>query len=319
MSLWRLHVRPDSDEGSNPVEVCVSKKIVGIGWRVGQVPASKDEYWTLGRDEYAKPGQKGRKGWAAAANALLHRLAPDDLVWFRSLQGVYYLARITGDWRYSTDPDCNSADLFNVRDAEMYEVGAVIAGKIISCFRPNATIQSIANSTADAFSRVVFNQLAGREHYGLGDQFVSADVFDLLTDVELEDVVGLYLQLEADYVVIPSSRSRRNDTPYYEYQLISRSTAESAFVQVKSGDERLDCANYSSFKYRMFLFSPAGYVGTPSRNTVTLSRDTIEDFMNRRAEMLPLSVRAWLDFRARLATKNHNIGRQQPGQKTCRG
>lgn len=292
MAIWRLHIKPEA-QGVDPVSFCRKHGIIGMGWPVADRPNSKEAYLESGARTYTD----GRaKGWRRAANAFLHRMKERDLVWFRDTQGVYFLAKVASDWNYEASPENVRADLVNIRKAEIYEVGTAVAGKIVNCCRAGATVQAISSDTVDAFSRQTFNRLAGRQDYSTDKPAASQSVFDLLSDVDLEDVVGLYLQLERGYAVVPSSRSTRNDTPFYEFELVSRKDASPAYVQVKSGNVVINVDHYVNFRRTIFLFSPAGYSGTGSADTVALTRAEIEGFLRRSKAWMPLSMRTWLDY-----------------------
>ncbi len=116
--------------------------------------------------------------------------------------------------------------------------------------------------------------------------------------MDLEDVVGLYLQHEKGFLFIPSSRSRQNDTPWYEYQLIDPETGGVSCVQVKSGDEVLDPTDYHGSLDKFYLFSPAGYACTSAYpDVICLERAEIESFIERNRRVLPRSIQTWLDWR----------------------
>jgi len=295
MAVWRVHLRPDADD-VDPVDVCLRQEVIGIGWRVPMRPANRDEYWSLGEKEY------GDAGWSRAANAIGWRMAIGDLVWVRDFFGVYYLGRITGDWEYRDAPENLKADIINVRSCKLHHVGASVAGKIVNCFRPSATVQQIHDETAELFSVFVFNQLtkANLPFTPPG----SIDIFSLLSDVDLEDVIGLYLQKKKGLLFIPSSRSRQNTTLSHEYQLVDPKTCQPIFVQVKCGNVTLDPKDYYKFPHEFYLFSPAGYASPSMQNhVICLDRRDIEAFLGTSRSFLPLNVAAWIDLREALKGK----------------
>jgi len=308
--LWRIHIRPTGPEGNvnvdESVKLCLNQKIIGIGWRVDKKPSSKKEYMQLGEKKYRD------RGWKTNANAILNRMEIGDLVWFRDTKGIYYLGRITGEWEYRDNEENRQADIVNIRPVESYKVGTRIAGKIINSFISRLTIQQIHNDTAHLFSKVRFNELSKNKYYEVNKR-KDMDIFSLLSAEDLEDVVGLYLQLERDYVLIPSSRGRRDDTIKYEYELLNKKYVknvlnkknekknenkeiEKAFVQVKSGDI-IDPDEYKESEGTYFLFSPAGYKYTIESKTLeTLPKSTIEQFLKKYKKILPLNIRTWMNF-----------------------
>jgi len=173
---------------------------------------------------------------------------------------------------------------------------ASIAEKIVNCFRPSATVQQIHDETAELFSVFVFNQLTNSNLSFTVP--LSIEIFTLLSDVDLEDVVGLYLQQKKGLLFIPSSRSRQNTTLSHEYQLVDPKTGQPIFVQVKSGNEILYPIYYYKFPHEFYLFSPAGYA-SPSMQShvICLDRREIEAFLYAAKSYLPLNVTAWIDLR----------------------
>ena len=300
MKVWRVHLRPDAD-AIDPVDVCIRQNVVGIGWRVSRKPANKDEYWKLGEKEY------GDLGWSRAANAIGWRMKEGDLVWVRDFFGIYYLGKIEGDWQYRDDPENLKADIINVRPCTPYRVGTSVAGKIVNCFRPPATIQQIHDETAEIFSILVFNKIA-KENLPI-KHLDYIDIFSLLSDVDLEDIVGLYLQHNYGLLFLPSSRSRQNTTISYEYQLIDPKTGCPAYVQVKSGNIVLDPSNYYRFPETYYLFSPAGYA-SPSikKHVICIGRDEIEGFLSKARTYLPLNITAWIDFKEEYESSHQKRG-----------
>ncbi len=289
MAVWRVHLRPDADD-IDPVDVCIHQEVIGIGWRVPKKPADRDEYWSLGEEKY------GDVGWSRAANAIAWRMSIGDLVWVRDFYGAYYLGRVTGEWEYRDTPENLKADIINVRTCKLHRVGTSVAGKIVNCFIPSATVQKIHDETAEIFSIFVFNQLAGANI-----QFTSPhkiDIFSLLSDVDLEDIIGLYLQKKKGLLFIPSSRSRQNTTLSHEYQLVNPKTGQPTYAQVKSGNVTLDPRDYYKFPHEFYLFSPSGYVCPSTLNhVICLDSGEIESFLETTRSFLPLNIAAWLDLR----------------------
>jgi hypothetical protein len=293
MKVWRVHLRPDAED-INPVKVCIEQGIIGIGWRVSRKPKNCDEYMELGKNEY------GNKGWSRAAKAICRKMSIGDLVWVRDFYGAYYIGKITGEWEYRDDPKNLKADIINVRPCKLYRVGTNIAGKIINSFRPSATVQQIHDLTAELFSIFVFNKVAGDNIPFSEVKYV--DIFSLLSDVDIEDIVGIYLQKTKNYIFVPSSRSRQNSTIAYEYQLIDPKTGMPIYIQVKSGNVILDPQNYYNFPDTYYLFSPAGYARpSTQKHVICLSREEIEQFLISSKSILPLNISSWIEMQELLS------------------
>lgn len=288
MALWRVHLRPDAHT-VDPVEICIRQGVVGIGWRVPRVPRSRDEYWNLGEKEY------GYSGWRKAANAVGWRMSDNDLVWVRDFFGSYYVGRISGGWEYRHSPENLDADIVNVRPCKLHEVGPNVAGSIINSFNRGATAQRIHDETAELFSEYTISKITNTSfHYS---PRVSLDIFRLLSYVDLEDIVSFFLQMTKGYIFTPSSRAPKNTTIAHEYRLFDRSSGEINLVQVKSGDQRLNPADYYSSPYKFYLFSPDGYAApSERRHVVCLERRDIEKFLWENRSVFPFHISAWLDL-----------------------
>lgn len=290
MNLWRLHIRPSS-EGTNPVKFCIEKGIVGFGWRVDKVPTSKKEYLEMGENEW------GYTGWRRASNALLNRVQEDDLLWFRGFDNIYYISRITSDWEYSIDVEYRNADIINFRNAEIYKVGTNVPGKLVNSFIPSSTLQVSRSRTLIEYSKSLFNDLSGSKKYLRENEVY--DLFDLLSYTDIEDLVALYLQIEKKLIFVPSSRGKRNDTLFFEYQLISKDSKE-YYAQVKSGNHKIDRNLYKEFPYHIYLFASAGYLGDELENTTSISIQELNQFIKKNMRLLPTSLQNWI----KLATIN---------------
>lgn len=291
MTLWRLHIRPDSTRRTDAVKFCLQYHIIGIGWQVSPAPSTKDEYFESGRIIYGNDN-----GWRKATTALLRSIQPNDLVWFRDYSGIYYIARVLSDWKYRDDAESLDIDVVNTRSVRYFKFGTRVPGKIESCFAPRATIQRILSEDMLLFSQIAFNTLAGQEVYPEAKKKLPRDLFQLLTATELEDVVGIYLQVTHGYVMIPSSRSRRNNTIACEYELTSPANFKRALVQVKSGDVVLDIEEYNRTENNWILFTTGSYVGKSSDRVCIVERKDLEIFIKTHRDLMPESIQYWLAF-----------------------
>ena len=166
------------------------------------------------------------------------------------------------------------------------EVGLAdaIPGKIVSCFRPARTFQSILSTGMLAFS-------AKQLDITLDGMSASPDVYEFMSDGDIEDLVFIYLQFIGWYVV---PGTRRPTTSHYEFVLINRTTGKRAIVQVKSGNTSLNAASYAG-NDRTFLFAACESYGSDIPENVTiLSRGELSEFMRGRPELLPSAVRTWI-------------------------
>lgn len=285
-TLWRLHIRPPGGNGAAAASValCMARKIIGMGWPVPDetVTRSQDFEWFK---KAAAARYRGDNRWFSV-RAFAEGPATGDLVWFRNLEGRYYLAELLGPWEYAyEDPEAIGADIVNYRPARIMEVGLAdaVPGKIISCFSPSRTFQAIRAPGMLAFSE----ELAG---FPLSAE-VNFDIYEFMSAMDLESLVFVYLQYIGWYV-LPGTRAA--DTPHYEFVLVNRESGQRALVQVKSGNIRIDAAAYA-FEETTFLFAASGEYGADiPPNAVIITRAELNRFMRQQPHLLPRAVGTWI-------------------------
>nr|WP_294503883.1 hypothetical protein [uncultured Rhodopila sp.] len=285
-TLWRLHIRPSGGNGdvAASVALCLDRSIIGMGWPVPdeEVKRSTDlEWYTNAAERHYKDNTSWYSAWTFADSPKCH-----DLVWFRNLEGRFYLAEVIGPWQYAyDDDDAIGADIVNFRAARIIEVGLAdaVPGKIIACFRPRKTFQRIASPGMLAFSE----KLAGISV----TENAAFDLFEFMSDADLENLVFIYLQFLGWYV-LPGTRTAT--TAHYEFVLVHRETGERAIVQVKSGLTCIDAAHYAC-EEKAFLFAASGnYGATLPPNTAVITRDDLTGFMRGHPLLLPRAISTWM-------------------------
>jgi hypothetical protein len=294
MTVWRLHIRPDANRSADPVQFCLDRNVIGIGWSVEPSPKSREEYLEKGRAKY-----QGSKGWKQAATAIIDSMKQDDIVWFRNFAGDYYLARVTGDWEYRDAPEHLRADLVNIRPVEIFGVGKRVPGKVESSFAPRATLQRITGEEIALYSRIVFNQVSNGEVYPIDGNDKSRSLFELLSPTEIEDAVGIFLQVTQRCAMIPSSRSRSNNTIDHEYELISPETGRRLLVQVKSGSVPLATKHYDRPGEEWWLFTTGNYDGEANDTVHIIQPCVLEAFIRNERRLMPEPIKYWLAFQER--------------------
>lgn len=290
MNIWRINLKSASRNSVNPRQFCLQNNIVGVGWRIDE------ETKTLSWNEYHSQASKiyGDKSWKAALNAIKNRIKIDDLIWTRDKQNNYYLGRITGDWKYQSDQENLDADVINIRDCDWVKIGTVdsVPGKLINSFIPARTVQKVNSHTVKIYSQTTFNELKGEQVYHL-DEIESNDIFSLLSSDDCEDLIAMYLQLEENYFLIPSSC--KSDMMRYEFELKNRETGKSAVVQVKNGYVNLNSKDYNNLNSEVYLFTTKGqYLGEKRDNIHFIKPEKIVEFMQSNKEILPNKIQFWM-------------------------
>jgi len=292
MELWRLHIRPKGGwaDKSLSFNYCIANEVVGMGWGV------PDKYGlTLDWDEYFRIASEIHKN-LSNVKTFHDSVKIDDLIWTRDQDGIYWLARVRGDWQYYAEAPAFDADIVNIRDCDFAKIENFddVPGKVIACFRPKRTIQKIKDKNMSYYSMLLWNKLAETPNYSLKGIKVKQNVFTYLNDEACEDVIFIYLQ-SLGYIVIP--HSRKADTMSYEFIVFDPHTNQRAIVQVKTGQTVLNKDDYRIFNQKVFLFQANGlYIGKENQNIICFNPVVIETFMRHNRNYMPNYINQWLDF-----------------------
>lgn len=303
VQVWRCHHR--SPKGREPDVFAVKTGVVGVGWQIN------DPYPGIPFEEVqqqvASQYETERKSWTAAFHAL-QEMEIGDLCYTRTKKdNCYYIGKVTGPWRYAMGEEFVTADVVNVRDCHWLKIGEEtrVPGAVVASFRSPSSIQRI--SGVEVISKWIYYQLTGDCAYKVSPEDLSSrEVLDVLSSSDLEDVIGIYLQVQG-WVVVPSTCHR--STPKYEFYLIDRHTGKKAAVQVKSGDIALDPAKYKHDQevHAVFLFTASGeypesctacgeYDESSGTRVECISPETICDFLWSNERVMPMRIRYWLDI-----------------------
>ena len=288
MITFRIHIRPGGL--NNPklsFAYCIEQGLLGVGWPtyLDQGAASWEEYEAEASKHHNNLNQ---------VRYLKNKVKKNDLIWTRNTEGEYYLARVTSEWEYLTNSEALDADIVNIVRCEILKVPKIdqVPGKVVACFRSPRTMQRIADERMDIYSRHLWNQLSGHEHYSSVPNN-GGGVFSFLGAEETEDLLFVYLQMMG-WLVIPNSR--KADTMSFEFYLIHRETRERAIIQIKTGNSWLNTNDWTNRSERVFLFQSNGlYSGNSHPSIECISPATIQNFMLKNRDLLPLSTISWMD------------------------
>jgi len=282
--VFRLHVRPGRDSSlmTETFAYCLKQGILGVGWRTLSNTNTKDwgTYYTEANNIHDD---------LRICEYIKSRISEGCLVWTRDTQSNYYLARVLSGWEYFTTEESLSRniDIGNVFRVAFKKLSAdEVPGKVVASFRARRTLQAIADPTAIAYSKFLWNQKAGNEVYAIDeDVFRTPDIFSLLDSEEVEDIIFLYLQSKGWFVV---PNSRKADTLAFEYFVVRPQDGSKAHVQIKTGGVKLNRDLYRNLSFPVILFQSSDlYLGEPSTNVTCLSRAEIENFLRVSAHWLP--------------------------------
>lgn len=286
MYIFRIHIRPQggSADMKTTFEYCLKNKLLGVGWR------TESERNTKNWDEYFIEAEKIHDN-LNVCKYIKTWVSMGDLVWTRSHDGQYYIARVLSGWEYWTSEEAKKKDIdiANVFRCEIKKVEIDdVPGKVVACFRGSRSIQEIADERAAEYSKYLWNSLAKKEVYKI-ETSKYADIFTMFDDEETEDIIFLFMQSKGWYVL---PNSRKKDTMSFEYYAVNPKTYEKAVAQVKTGNSIIDLDEYSQLPYKVFLFqSKELFQGKMSDNIICVQRKDIIKFINNSVGWLPKSLK----------------------------
>ncbi len=295
MTIWRIILKPASRNNTDSHEFCLKNNIVGVGWRISEETRSVnwEEYYSEASKIYNN--KKKKRSWNSALNVFKHRMKINDLIWTRDRQNNYYLGRISSDWIYQSEKNNLKTDIINTRKCEWVKIGTVdsVPGKLVNSFIGGKTVQAVNSDSIEIYSKAKYNELRKKDFYDI-DWKKTDDIFSLLSSDDCEDLIGIYLQIEKNYYLIPSSC--KSDMMRYEFELKDLKTSQSAVVQVKNGDVNLNSNDYCNLDCQVYLFTTKGkYLGEKKDNIYFIEQKEILDFMKKYKDILPNKIRFWMD------------------------
>lgn len=130
MHIWWLYLRPTggtptdpgetrTDQAERAQEFCRKHSVLGMGWSV--------EGGVLSWNDYRKFRERRRKEHgpyddSGNVNRWKEQVSIGDLVWTKTEDRQFWLARITGDWHYDLSSAAMKADMVNQRPAMIVEI-----------------------------------------------------------------------------------------------------------------------------------------------------------------------------------------------------
>jgi hypothetical protein len=298
-NIWRIHIKPEG--GVDSIAFALRTNALGIGWSVdgGRAGMTKEEYFTLAPASAAH--YEWGPGWQTVVGRFVNDIHEGDLCWMRDPRpgkGEYYLGQMVGDWEYTVQPECQEAGFSQVRHVDAWKMAGLqdaVPGKVVANFRASAVVNPVKDETAVAYSKLKFNELCELDVFEV--PHFAGDLFALLSDEDLEDVVGIYLQERGLRLISSSSKL---STPAYEC-LLKTQDGKPVGVQVKSGDAPLDQNDYRMFPGDFYLFASCGvYTGESQPNVTCIPPKEIRDFIAKNFDILPGRVQTsggWTDFK----------------------
>ena len=168
-------------------QMCLDGGILGLGWgyRWGSQPPPSTITWEryIGWAEEQWPGRDTGNVWR------FHDA--DGLVWTRTADGVYYLAKFTAPWEYREGDPYDALDLNNVRPARIEQIGAEteVPGAVVRLFSGQGqAFCRVGSTTAARYSALLWTERTG-EPYDRRPSVEQA-LRELLSPFDVQDLVA---------------------------------------------------------------------------------------------------------------------------------
>jgi len=143
MNIFRIHIKPGGGNKNFQAsfEHCLKHKILGVGWRVNSLTTTKnwEEFYGIASENYDK---------LTICKYINQHVKKDDLVWTRSRDGMYFIAKVASGWEYFTTEEGQNrnidiANIFRCTDIRHVEIDKV-PGKVVASFRASRSIQKVS-------------------------------------------------------------------------------------------------------------------------------------------------------------------------------
>lgn len=306
MNIWRISCKPGSQlvEHKESFKKWIEKEFVGIGW-------SKEENFLLGLEninisahaikehiyESLKKSNYRTRSYITYTNILFNRMKKGDYIWTRC-DGIYKLGTIIDEnCLYNTYPNedfiPNRYQIGFYRKVKWLKKDFVeneVPGKIIASFRNPSTLQKVYENKNELSLYCKINIENNSIHFPI------ADWKNLLSAEDIEEIVGLYLQIEKKLYIYTSTC--KEDTSLIEFQLIDIK-GNLYGVQVKSGNTNINADEYFdlSKKMKIFLFATNDniYNLEKYKNIEKIESKEITFFIEKYLDILPKKVRFWFE------------------------
>lgn len=240
INLFSYNVNDEKHNNEEYKKYCIENNILGWGW-----PRSSEAKKVTSLDEYHKDYEEQEKHKdpqhykrSKSLSVACNQIAPmkeGDYVW-SYVSGQWYLGKIFGDFLFYAPDDYPEFGMQRRCEWKPIENKDLIPGIVLTYSRKDGTIRFIENNA----SFVKYCQYLYRD---LAEKPQNLNFWALAHYEDLEDIVGLYLQKEKDYLIVPSTN--KMGTKDYEYMLINKNEPnKKAIIQCKNNS----CINEEIWK-----------------------------------------------------------------------
>ena len=286
----------EDQKGDTSFNLCLREGVVAIGWSRLNAHVrfnSAKRYFESARVVFSSvyhADESRLEKWEKAFG-YLNEIEKDDLVWTKRSKGHYYIDRIMdfearplrGEVYTESDFGCGRKCEWNAVVDDL-EVPAEVKRDT------RGTIHPIKDPTgkALALSEQLYNELNGKEVYHPPE--LRGELFDFLAPEDVEDIVGIFLQVKKNLLIVPST-SKQSASPV-EFLMINRKTGVEVGTQVKTGNQAIKPDAYANGPERIYFFQERGRPrDTLGKRGTLIQKDELARFVMNNPRLLPGSIR----------------------------
>jgi hypothetical protein len=294
-ALYKINLKTGAVDRAELIDYCLRKSVVGMGWGSHYFTAERPDNF----DSYYRGAVKAWSKRTMGPVLAFHGAALGSLIWFRDLQGAYYLARLAGGWRLLQGRLAERMDLANVRNVTYVPVGseAGVPGAVVRAYGVprQLTFCRVNDYGAQAYSALLASDLLGGDPPDV-ELSTEGILRSLLGPIDVEDLVAAYLQDKRGYVAFPARHGR--STSVYEFVLKHRGDGHTAVVQVKTGRATVPVHTLSErVADKWFVYTDRDQE-LPSF-VERIRRDALLEYMESQAPSLPEVAERWMQRQSR--------------------
>ncbi|MCQ2734677.1 MAG: hypothetical protein MJ212_01845 [Alphaproteobacteria bacterium] len=308
-NLWRIHLFGDA-EGDSKNEArtyCIKNKIMAIGWPCWIKHDDVEEY--LKKYKLVEGWTKKNGNCKDPVNRIIEQVQENDYVWtYDKQEGRYCIAKVVDKQAHIPVPsDDKLFKWFGVyRSVEnwCYCDNFEVPGKVINGCIKGQTLQAV-DSCLFEYSKYLYQKKHTKNPNLIFKQEENSEdtLKNLLHYDDLEDLLGLWLQIGNEYVVFPSTN--KQGTKDYEYILKKKDGSRKAVIQCKTGYSGIDASKFNKYvndDYNVYLATTFGIISNKPENMIEINNQNskINDYS---AQMYSVSIKYLLDW----AAKNEKI------------
>lgn len=287
--IWRVHLFCDTDifiEGELCRKHCIDKSIVGLGWNIDNDDSSVKALKEMKLGDYIWVRNKGQYFIGKICDECAHefsssfdRNAKDDLkheINSKIMEILDYdeksdIMKLNGKKlkeKKKKDEIKEKIEHHNYESINVHRCvekwypceNYQVPGKVINNFISGKTVNGVSDDLLK-YCEFLYKQQEQKEQ-GIKITKVmslkSDEKFKILKDLlhpeDTEDLLGIWLQVQRNYIVFPSTN--KQSTKDYEYVLKKKNGSKRAIIQCKTGDDCIDLEVFDKYKgeYDIYFF-----------------------------------------------------------------